>query len=128
MFNCVIIIMVIIMKARYILLLILLIVIIILVIVGISIYKKNRVRFCKKFLYIRITQNGKKNCRFASFAVISSRNLREFGRDTKRPRVIVFKALRSGYAHPADAHSQIAEFINIRFLFQQDILSNDAHI
>jgi len=37
----------------------------------ISICKKNRVRFLKKFLYIRITQNGKKNCRFASFAVIS---------------------------------------------------------
>ena len=37
----------------------------------ISIYKKNRVRFLKKFLYIRINQNGKKNCRFASFAVIS---------------------------------------------------------
>ena len=37
----------------------------------ISIYKKNLLRFLKKFLYIRITQNGKKNCRFASFAVIS---------------------------------------------------------
>ena len=64
----------------------------------------------------------------AGLLVVLSRNVREFGRHPEGALLIIVEILGPCHTHPTLADAEVQQLINLRLIFQQDILTADTDV